>query len=399
MINKDTLNQKNADIFAKMQKAIESNDTEGFTRAWSEYAVNIQETIMQEARELINAQDVNVLAARGVRQLTSEESQYYTEVIQAMKSANPQQALSELDVVLPKTTIDAVFEDLEQTHPLLDAIQFQNTSGLIEYLMNTNEKQLAAWGTLTSEIVKELASGFKKIDMRQNKLSAWMPVAKSMLDLGPVWLDRYVRIVLSEAIAFGLEDAIINGTGKDQPIGMMRQVGDGVSVTGGVYPEKTNVTVSSLDPVSYGNIISGLAKTEKGNYRTISEVILIVNPVDYLNKIMPATTILRPDGTYARDVLPFPTKIIQSAQMTEGKAVIGLAKRYFMGIGTAKSGKIEYSDEYKFLEDERTYLVKLYGHGQPLDNNAFAALDISKLKPAAYKVEVVSNDNGEIVNP
>ena len=28
-----------------------------------------------------------------------------------------------------------------------------------------------------------------------------------MLDLGPVWLDRYVRILLGEAIAYGLEDA------------------------------------------------------------------------------------------------------------------------------------------------------------------------------------------------
>lgn len=399
MINKDTLNQKNADIFVRMQTAIKNNDTEGFTQAWNEYAVNVQEAIIQEAQDLINAQDVNVLAARGVRQLTSEENRYYTEVIQAMRSANPQQALSELDVVLPKTTIDAVFEDLEQTHPLLDAIQFQNTSGLIEYLMNTNEKQLAAWGTLTSEIVKELASGFKKIDMKQNKLSAWMPVAKSMLDLGPVWLDRYVRTVLSEALAYGLEDAIINGTGKDQPIGMTRQVGDDVTVTGGVYPEKTPISVNSLDPVSYGDILSGLAKTEKGNYRTVTEVILIVNPVDYLKKIMPATTVLRPDGTYATNVLPFPTKIIQSAQTAEGKAVVGLAKRYFMGIGTAKSGKIEYADEYKFLDDERTYLVKLYGHGQPLDNNAFEVLDISELKPATYKVEIVDSDNGEIVNP
>lgn len=399
MLNKDILNQKNADIFAKMQKAIKDNDIKAFTQAWNEYAMNIQEAIMQEARGLINAQDVNVLSARGVRQLTSEESKYYKEVIQAMKSANPQQSLSELDVVLPKTTIDAVFEELEQTHPLLDAIQFQNTSGLIEYLMNTNEKQLAAWGTLTAEIVKELASGFKKVDMKQNKLSAWMPVAKSMLDLGPVWLDRYIRIVLSEAIAYGLEEAIINGTGKDQPIGMTRQVGDDVTVTGGIYPEKTAVPVTSLDPVSYGDIISSLAKTEKGNYRIVAEVILIVNPVDYLKKIMPATTILRPDGTYATNVLPFPTKIIQSAQIAEGKAVIGLAKRYFMGIGTAKSGKIEYSDEYKFLEDERTYLIKLYGHGQPLDNNAFAVLDISKLKPAAYKVEVVDEGSGEVVNP
>ena len=40
------------------------------------------------------------------------------------------------------------------------------------------------------------------------------------------------------------------------------------------------------------------------------------------------------------------------------------------------------------LEDERVYLTKLYGHGEPVDNNAFLVLDISKLKPAVLKVEV-----------
>jgi hypothetical protein len=60
-----------------------------------------------------------------------------------------------------------------------------------------------------------------------------------------------------------------------------------------------------------------------------------------------------------------------------------------MGIGTAKSGKIEFSDEYKFLEDERVYLIKLYGQGMPLDNNSFAYADISGLVPTIQSVTVV----------
>lgn len=67
--------------------------------------------------------------------------------------------------------------------------------------------------------------------------------------------------------------------------------------------------------------------------------------------------------------------------MEQGKAVLGIAKRYIMAIGTGKGGKIEYSDEYRFLEDERTYLVKLYGTGRPKDNTSFLYLDISNLKP------------------
>ena len=388
MKNKDVLAQEKAQILQKMNDAILKNDGDAFAAAFEELSLNIQENILSEVEAQQQATDAMILAGRGVRQLTSEETKYFQAVIEAMKSSNPKQALTDLEVVMPKTVIDRVFEDLVAQHPLLDAINFQNTSGLIEMYLNTDETQLASWGALTGEITKELTSGFKMVNMSFKKLSALIPVCKAMLDLGPAWLDRYVRDILTEAIYNGLEQGIIAGTGKDQPIGMMKQVGDEVETTGGVYPDKEAVEVTSLDPVTYGELLATLATSPKGKSRMVQNVILVVNPVDYFKKIMPGTTIMTPSGTYTNNVLPFPTTVIQSIQVPANKAVLGLGRKYFMGIGTAKSGKIEYSDQYHFLEDERIYLTKLYGHGEPLDNNAFLVLDITNLKPAILKVEV-----------
>ena len=388
MKNADTLQTEKTAILQKLNQAIKDGSEEGFAQAFTEFSENIQESVMAEAHLMVQAADTGVLASRGVRQLTSEENKYYTGVIEAMRSNSPKQALADLTPVLPITTIDAVFDDLLATHPLLNVINFQNTSGLIEYIVNTNTKQLATWGALTATIVTELTSGFKKINMTLMKLSAFLPVAKSMLDLGPAWLDRYVRAILSEAIAFGLEEAIINGTGLNMPIGMNRQVQDDVVITGGVYPLKVEVPVISLDPVTYGTLIGGMAVDAKGNARVVNGVILIVNPADYLTKIMPATTVRSADGTYRNNVFPFPTTVIQSTEVPAGKAIFGLANRYFMGIGTAKSGKIEFSDDYHFLEDERVYLVKLYGYGMALDNTAFVYADISALVPTILQVYV-----------
>lgn len=392
MKNLDLLKQKKVEIMQKLNQAIRDGNEEAFAQAFNELSDNIQQAVMEEAKGLVQAADANVLVGRGVRQLTSEENNYYQKAIEAMRSSNPRQALADLDVVMPKTVIDAVFEDLTTSHPLLEAINFQNTSGLIEFLVNTNGTELATWSVLTAKIVTELTSGFKKINLALNKLSAFLPVAKAMLDLGPVWLDRYARAILGEALANGLEKGIIDGTGKDMPIGMNRQVGEGVTVIDGVYPLKTTVAVTGLDPIAYGQLISGMAVGPNDKHRVVNEVIFITNPVDYLQKIMPATTIRAADGTYVNNVLPFPTRIIQSVHVAAGKAIMGLGSRYFMGIGTAKSGKIEYSDEYKFLEDERTYLVKLYGHGEPLDNTAFVYADISGLKPAMHQVYVTNAD-------
>lgn len=388
MRNLDLIRQENEQFRNQLAAAVQDGSPDAVAEAFTAYARHIEDSVIAEAQSLAHTTDASILASRGVRQLTGDERNYYCKVIDAMRSDNPRQALSSLDVVLPKTTIDAVFEDLTNTHPLLDAINFQNTSGLVEIIVNTGSKQLATWSALSSEIVKELTGGFKKIGMEHNKLAAFLPVCKAMLDLGPEWLDRYVRTLLSEAIYLGLEEAIINGTGKDMPIGMNRQVGDGVTVTGGVYPEKKTVKLTSMDPITYGILLSGMSTTPNGNSRVIESVLMIVNPKDYLTKIMPATTVRGADGTFTRNVFPFPTTVIQSVQVPENRAIIGLGDRYFMGIGTAKSGKIEYSDEYRFLEDERVYLVKLYGHGEPLDNNAFVYADISGLTPYVQEVTI-----------
>lgn len=388
MKNKDVLMQEKTKILQQMNDAITNNDPDAFAEAFEKLSMNIQENILSEVEAQQQAADTMVLAGRGVHQLTSEETKYYQSVIQAMKSSNPQQALTDLEVVMPETVINRVFDDLTQQHPLLDAIDFQNTSGLIEMYLNTDGVELATWGKLTDTITKELTSGFKQVNMSLKKLSAFLPVCKAMLDLGPAWLDRYVRDILTEAIYNGLEKGIIAGTGKDQPIGMMKQVGDDVEVSGGVYPDKEAVAVTRFDPVTYGGLLAKLAVTPKGKSRIVQNVIMVVNPSDYFTKVMPGTTIMSPAGTYVNNVLPYPTAAIQSVRVPAGKAILGLGKKYFMGIGTAKSGKIEYSDQCHFLEDERVYLTKLYGHGEPVDNNAFLVLDISKLKPAILKVEV-----------
>lgn len=369
----------------EIKQALESGDTEKFSQAFTNYMASIEEAVMREAQGAIAIDDSNILQTRGVRQLTSKEKDFYQKTIEAMQAAP--NSVNNLDVVMPETVIESVFEDLRADHELLSIIDFKNVTGLTRILVNTNAKQLAQWGPLNSEITKELESGFKDIQLGQNKLTAFMLVSQDMLDLGPIWIDRYVREVMYEALAFGLEYGMIQGTGKNMPIGMVRDLNG--AVVEGVYPEKEAIKVTGLDPVNYGQLLANLSKTEKGNPRVVNNVIMIVNPTDYLTKIMPATTIRATDGTYVNNVLPYPTKIVQSTEIPEGKAVVGMADKYFMGIGLVEDGKIEYSDEYKFLEDYRTYKIRFLGHGQAKDNNAFMVVDISELKPAIHKVEVV----------
>lgn len=397
MKNKDLLKRENMQLMQSLSEALKNDDQEAMAAAFTQFANGVQERIMEEFGDLQQSRDSAVLASRGIRQLTSEEKEFYQAWIDSAKSVNPQQALVDIQKAMPETIIDSVIQDMQEAHPLLSEIDFINCQGAIKMIVNADNIDLATWDALTTAIATELAGKIDVLDMTLAKLSAFIPVSKDMLNLGPVWLDNYVRIILSEASAGGLEKGILKGTGKNQPIGMCKDL-DG-AVTQGVYTDKAKVVLKTLEPVEYCAAVAPLAKKPDnvGGYRIVPEVMLVVNPVDYIKKVLPSSTVRATDGTYKNNVFPYPTKVIQSAVLNEGEGIMGLAKKYFMGIGAGSSGKIEYSDEYQFLEDNRVYITKMYGMGRPKDNNAFQYLDLTSLKPMPLKVEVTNAEDNPVV--
>lgn len=364
--------------------------------------------------------DQAVLLQRGFRVLTAAEQKYYNDVIEAGKQPTVQTMNGLLtDAVMPNTIIEDVYRDLTQEHPLLDAINFQSVEYLTRWILNDHSVQTAAWGAINSAIVQEITSAFRTIDITQCKLSAYALIEKDMLDLGPTFLDGYIRTFLKEALATALENAIVSGTGASMPIGLDRDVHQGVSVVSGAYPQKTAVSVTDFTPATYGNLLASMAMTEVwytadangaitaastaanndgsaksgytkhgGNMRSFDEVTLICNQVDYLSKVLPATTVLNNAGAYVNNLFPFPTKVVRCNGVPTGKAILCLPKEYFMGIGSSKEGMLEYSDDFKFLEDKRTFKIKLYGMGTPIDNTVSVLLDIANLDPAYLNVKV-----------
>ena len=152
------------------------------------------------------------------------------------------------------------------------------------------------------------------------------------------------------------------------------------------YPQKNAVAVKSFLPAEYGKVLSQLAKTERGTLRKFDQVTLVCNQVDYLEKVMPATTVLNANGTYSTNLFPFPTEVIRSNEMETGKALVFLPEEYFFGLGSSKDGTLEYSDDFKFLADQRVYKIKMHGMGRAWDNTVAVLLDISKLNPAYITV-------------
>jgi hypothetical protein len=320
--------------------------------------------------------------------------------------------------VMPNTIIEDVYKNLTEEHPLLNRINFQSVAYLTRWILNDHSVQTAVWGEINDTITKQITSAFQTVELTQCKLSAYAVIEMDMLDLGPVFLDGYIRTFLQEALATALEKAIITGSGHNEPIGMDRNIAHGVSVsTATGYPQKEAKKVTSFLPKEYGDILAELAVTETyytsdstgevveastaagtegsaksgytkhgGNMRAFDQVTLICNQVDYLRKVMPATTVMSSAGTYTNNLFPFPTEVIRSNALATGKAILCLPEEYFMGVGTGKNGTLTFSDEYKFLEDQRVFKVKMHGMGKAYDNTVAILLDISELDPAFITV-------------
>lgn len=385
MKSKDMLAQNKATALANFAAAMKGDDEQATANALNAFYGAVKEELLFEAREAAenNASDTAALAARGRRPLTTAENAYYNAVIGALKSSDPKNAFTNLEITMPPTIVDGVMEQMQKDHPLLNMVSFMNTTALTTVILNAQPGQTAKWGTLGSKIQEELSGAFKKFDVSLLKLSAFMVVSQDYLELGPVWLDQYIRVTLSNSIAAALENAIVDGTGNGEPIGMTRDVSTSANVIGGVQPRMDAVTLSDLSPESLGKLVSKLTRdpNDATKSRAVGELVFIVNPFAYWEKIFPATSYRRPDGTWIKDVLPIPATIVQSGALDKNHAVLGIPKNYFAGLGVlGKNGVISYSDEVRFWDDERAYKARMQGNGRPMDEYSFLYIDITSLK-------------------
>ena len=370
----------------ELQLALQGENEAEIQQAWTNFSDSIVDEIRNDYMESVN--DKNILAQRGYRNLTNAEEKYYNALITASKCRNVQQAVTTLsdltaNDVMPETIIDQVLKDVVAEHPILAKVNFQYAKYATKIIMNDHSKQNAVWGEVDAEITKEITSAFKLLNLTQNKLSAFAVIPMGLLDMGPTFLDGYIRAILKDAIACGLEEAIVKGDGDGKPVGLMMKL---TGALDGVHQAKEAVAVTDFGVKSMGALIARMAKNEKGHNRPVGKLSLICNANDYYTLVAPAVRVQNMSGAYV-DNFAFPMEVIISEAVEAGKAILADLNNYFVGVGFAKEGVIEFSDEAQFLADKRVYKIKTYANGRAMDENSALLLDISGLQPAVITIK------------
>lgn len=328
---------------------------------------DLAEKITKEARNEVH--DAQILAARGQNVLTSQERKFFNEVAASGGFAE--------NSILPVTTQERVFEDLVAEHPLLDVIGLKDLGAVTRYIYSDPTKAYA-WGALFGEIKGQISTAFSEEQIGQLKLTAFAVIPKDMIDLGPEWVERYVRILLVESYSVGLEYGLVNGRGPSQqePIGLMKNASKEGAVT-----DKTSSGTLTFAPSERGEVVVGelhgvikeLSTDAKDKARKVlNKIVMLVNPIDAIS-VQARNTIQTSNGQWVTS-LPYNIQVVESEEIADGKALFFVKGEYLAAI--AGGYKLNKFDQTLAIEDAMLYTIRQFANGRPKDNKTALLYDL-----------------------
>lgn len=381
-----TLNTKAKDALAQFRAVTGAEDStpdqisDAMQAAVTAIAEDAGTQVRAEYEELKNVTDNNVLQARGIPTLTAEETKFYNEVQKAGGFDD--------NLVWPQTIFERIFEDIQKDHPILRLVKFSPTVGLTK-VIRSRRKGVAVFGPLHKDMEGQLDAEFGATEYTQLALTAFFLISKDTLTLGPRWINRYVRLCLSEAVKDVWAQKIIIGTGNNEPIGLLKDL-DG-AVVGGKYPDKDVAgTLTFKDAATMVTEMAGVLKKVSKFERSIGDddenpeekyrkvrgkVSLLVNPANYYDIVARVTT-QNANGVFVTN-LPFISedKIVESEDVPVDKLIVFVDGEY-----EATQSQPEKVYEYKetfAMKRAVLYAIDMLGNGQPVDNYAAQVYNIS----------------------
>jgi len=369
--------KKTMENFAEKKKAYmdlmkaEDSTQEQLENSFDEMFTALQEDltdkITQEARDEVH--DAQILATRGQNVLTSKERKFFNDAIEF--------GGFDEDSILPVTTQERIFDDLVAEHELLDVIGLEDLGAVTRYIYSDPTKAYA-WGNLFGEIKGQVSAAFSEEQIGQLKLTAFAVIPKDMLELGPEWVERYVRNLLVESYSVGLEYGLVNGRGSShsEPVGLMKNVKE----NGGVE-DKESIGTLTFAPSKFGRIVAGelhdviknLSTDDKGKSRKVlNKVVMLVNPIDAIS-VQARNTIQTANGQWVT-ALPYNIQVVESEEIPVEKALFFVKGEYIAAVaGGYKTNKF---DQTLAIEDAMLYTIKQFANGKPKDNKTALLYDL-----------------------
>lgn len=347
-----------------LTQAMATGDDVQTGEALNSYLDVLQTEVTKAVTSQVNNEmlDRSILQQRGTNVLTSEEMNFFNRVVSDGGFTD--------DAILPITTQQRVFDDLVREHALIQAIGVQDL-GPVTRFITADPTKAYVWGPLFGDIAGQVNAAFTEEDMGSFKLTSFAAIPNDMIELGPVWLEQYIRTLLVESYSTGLEFGFVNGGGTtvSQPVGLTKDV----AVDTGAVTTKTPTATLTFAPSQFGETVAGelhgvlstLSTNAAGTSRQVlNRVVMVVNPIDYIAVTM-RNTIQTANGQWV-SALPYNIQLVESEVVTAGQAIFFVKGEYLAAV--AGGYRFKKFDQTLALEDATLYTIKQYANGKPKDN-------------------------------
>lgn len=313
-----------------------------------------------------------------------EDVKQFLTRLREMKGQN--RAVTGAELTIPVVFLDLIAENMFRYSKLLNRVRVRTVNGEARQTIAGTVPE-AVWTEMCGAI-NELTFNFNQVTLDGYKVAGFVPVCNSILEDNDVGLSGWIVEMISEAIGYAMDKAILYGKGSasNMPLGIVTRLAQTEQPEG--YPanapawvdlHETNILKvdSSQDAVTFwaalavaaGNTYTPYARGTQFwamNSKTLatlkSKLITFAASGDLLARFSGVMPII--DGDV--DVLEF---------IPDGDIIGGYGDLYLQVIRSGMT--IESSREVQFIQDNTVFKGKQRADGMPVIPSAFVAININ----------------------
>lgn len=305
--------------------------------------------------------------------------------IQRMKDRiQESRGVKEADILIPQVTLDLLRENLEDYSKLLKYVNLRQVPGKSRQLVFAGIPE-AVW-TEACGTLNELDFGYSLMELDGYKVGGFVPVCNAVLeDADPVNLYNEILEILAAAIGLAVDKAILYGTGKKMPLGIVTRLAQSSKPSDYSAKQRPweNLGTSNIQKVTKtkaAEFFADLARASKAakNKFAKNKMTWVMNESTRNELIARGISISAAGAivTGINDTMPvLGGDILTYDFIPDGDIICGYFENYLLA--EREGGTFAVSEHVQFIEDNTVFKGTARYDGAPSIAEAFLALNIN----------------------
>ncbi len=299
-------------------------------------------------------------------------------------------AITGAELTIPNVMLELLRENIEEYSKLYKHVRVQSVPGKARQPIQGTIPE-AIWTEMNGSI-NELSMLFNNVEVDGYKVSGYMAIDNATLNDSDINLAEAIITALGQSIGLALDKAILYGTGKKMPTGVVTRLAQAAK------PETYPDTAREWKNLSSPNIVSIAAAKKgvdlfkeiviasgnaKGKYSTGNRFWAMNETTK--TKLVAEALSFNAAGAIATgmgDTMPIVGGAIETLDFIPDNVIVGGYGDLYL-LAEREGAQITQSEHVKFLEDQTVYKGLARYDGLPVIAEGFVAIGILGTTPTA----------------